>query len=458
MIQNTAGYLDGAARIPRENEDVPTRTVLIIAYYFPPMGLSGVQRILKFVKYLPEFGWKPIVLTVGDVPYYAMDESLLDELKPLIERGEVEIIRTEASGTPAKLAAKSGNKLKLPSALWQRLRSKIIQTVMQPDSRIGWKNHALKTATAIYESHKIDAIMATAPPFTDFLIARELRKKYGTPFLMDYRDAWVENPVLNFYATPFHKAYAAKMEDDCLRASDAVTVVNRSMKEILLRNYAFLRHEDVTILPHGYDADDFEQALIYKHEYEAPHKFRLTYSGAFYVKRSPKVMFQAVQLAMKKEPNLAADLELVFAGVLQKEYRKMSAQFGLEKNVLELGYLDHVRSVALLMASDVLWMTMSDDLSAPGKLYEYIGSRRPILGLVPPGGNADRLLKEYGAARTAAPDDVEATADHILKLYQQWRKGTLAESKNDEFIESFDRRQLSWELARHLAHLTHAVV
>ena len=125
----------------------PGLNVLVIAYYFPPMGLSGVQRTAKFTKYLPEFGWRPIVLTAGETPYYAHDESLLDELAPLIERNHLRIVRTKESGAPAsKVAKKDGKSLKLPSAWYQRLRSKLIQTFYQPDSRIKWKHPATAVA------------------------------------------------------------------------------------------------------------------------------------------------------------------------------------------------------------------------------------------------------------------------------------------------------------------------
>jgi hypothetical protein len=225
------------------------------------MGLSGVQRTLKFVKYLPEAGWKPIVLTTTQAtPYYAYDESLLGELWPLVEEGKVEIWRTDADPSIGKKARLDGETLKLPSQKWQRLRSKILQTIRQPDSRILWKEHAIKKADEIFAQHKIDAIFTTAPPYTDFLIARELKEKYNVPYLMDYRDAWVANNVLNFYLTPFHRAKARKMEYDALRASDAITVANRRMKEVLIKEYEFLDWNDVQIMPHGFDPEDIAAA------------------------------------------------------------------------------------------------------------------------------------------------------------------------------------------------------
>jgi glycosyltransferase involved in cell wall biosynthesis len=437
---------------PIATPSLPKRNLLVIAYYFPPMGLSGVQRTLKFVKYLPEFGWRPIVVTPSETPYYAIDDSLLDEIRPQIEAGEIVIHRTKSSGAPGgKLAKKDGKLLKLPSDAYQRFRSKLIQTFLQPDSRIRWKKHALKLIDTIYKTERIDAILATAPPYTSFLIAHALRAKYGTPYLMDYRDAWVSNKVLNFYATPFHKAYARKLEDEVLRASDAVTVVNRRMKEVLIRDYEFLSHEDVTILPHGFDQEDIDKALPLVESMRDRARFRITYSGAFYVGRSPKVMLEAAKEAIKRIPEIREHLELVFVGVLQKEYHAMIKRSGIEANVSEMGYLAHRESVAMLLASDVLWMTMSDDISAPGKLYEYFGTKKPILGLVPRHSQAERMLRDYGAGITIPPDDVKNLTEAILKLYHMWQRGGLPAKVDEAYVKTYDRRELTREMARQLA-------
>ena len=419
------------------------------------MGLSGVQRTLKFVKYLAHMGWKPIVLTTTmDTPYYAFDESLLEELAPLVASGEVVIYRTDADPSIGKSAKKDGKLLKLPRQGWQRLRSKLVQTLRQPDSRIGWKEFALRKADEIFANHKIDAIFSTAPPYTDFLIAKELKEKYHVPFLMDYRDAWVENPVLNFYLTPLHKKRAKKMEYECLRSSDSITVANRKMKEVLLQNYDFLDWNDVHILPHGFDPEDITKAEPIAAEVARPDTFRVTYSGAFYVGRSPKVILQAVSRAIEENPALGGHLELNFVGILQKEYKKLIKKMGLEHVVSEQGYLPHTESVAWLLASDVLWITMSDDLSAPGKMYEYFGTRKPILGLVPRGSHAERLLRDYGNAVCAEPDDIEATKQALLSYYENWKAWKMPQASNEEFLVRHDRREITRELARQLTFIS----
>ncbi len=428
----------------------PGLNVLVIAYYFPPMGLSGVQRTLKFVKYLAEFGWRPIVLTAGETPYYAHDESLLEEIEPLVEKGYVRIVRTPESGVPGFQGKGRGAKMKLPSARYQRIRSKIIQAIYQPDSRVKWRAPALAAAEKIFAEERIDAIFATAPPYTDFLIGSELSKRHKVPLLMDYRDAWVSNPILNFYATPLHKAYARKLEDRSLRASSAISVASRAMKEVLLQHYHFLKHDEVTIISHGFDPEDLDRAMALVDQYRQPDKFRITYGGAFYVGRSPQPLFEGITRAIAAEPGLKNDLELVFAGILQKEYTRAAEKLGLAGNIREAGYLPHIEDIALLLASDVLWMTMSDSISAPGKLYEYFGTHKPILGLVPPGSPAEKLLQDYGAGITVPPKDISAIAEAIADLYRRWRKSLLPRNVNIPFVESFDRRMLTREMSRQL--------
>ncbi|MGA2297463.1 MAG: glycosyltransferase [FCB group bacterium] len=218
------------------------RTVLIIAYYFPPMGLSGVQRTLKFVKYLPENGWKPVVLTTAPTSFYAFDDTLDDDLR----NEEIYIYRTAPKSADDLQSPKI---LKFRSYFIQRLGRAFLQTIYQPDRFIKWKKSALLLSEKIFAQHKIDVVFATAPPFTDFILAQEISKKFNVPFVADYRDLWVDNPY-HFYATPFHKNYSIKLEKELLTTAEKIVVVTRHSKEVMLKRYGFLSHNDIAIIPH----------------------------------------------------------------------------------------------------------------------------------------------------------------------------------------------------------------
>jgi glycosyltransferase involved in cell wall biosynthesis len=161
-------------------------------------------------------------------------------------------------------------------------------------------------------------------------------------------------------------------------------------------------------------------------------------------------MFEAAKMAIQKEPELGQDLELVFAGILQKEYFRAAERLGLNSIVRATGYLPHVEDLALLMASDVLWMTMSDTISAPGKLYEYIGTGKPILGLVPERSEADKIISDYGAGMSVRPRDMKAISEALIQLHREWKKSQLPHNVNQPFVQSFDRRELTREMARQL--------
>src|SRR5271169_368471 len=198
----------------------PSRNVLVIAYYFPPMGLSGVQRTLKFVKYLPQFGWQPTVLTVTPTGYYAQDYTLLEEI-----RSSGIVVERVGSLDPNRLFRKKGV-VKMPSERWRKILTYISDTLFIPDNKIGWKRKAIRKASELFAQTKFDVMFATAPPFTDFLIGKELADKFKKPLVIDYRDPWHEYPY-KYYPTPLHKWRNYVLEKRVLRAASRIITTNR---------------------------------------------------------------------------------------------------------------------------------------------------------------------------------------------------------------------------------------
>ncbi len=415
------------------------RNVLVIAYYFPPMGLSGVQRTLKFVKYLPDYGWNPIVLTTSPGAYYAFDETLTKELHP-----DIKIYRTDKDFT--KYARKNKNGVvKYPSKFTSNLKKVLLQSFLQPDSRILWKKHALRLAGEIYRKHNINVIYSTAPPFTDFLVASELNQKYGTPYVLDYRDPWVDNAYY-FYATPFHKLYATKLESKVLTTAGKAFVITRHLKEMLIRRYKFLSHEDVTILPHGYDAEDFKP-----HQSVRPdsRKFTITHSGLFHDDMTPKYFLRALAAFLENNPSAAEEVVAKFVGVMSKSHIRLIKRYKLAGNVEMTGYVCHSAAVEHLMKSDVLWLMVRNNILTPGKLYEYIGSGRPMI-VSAPDSNIRQLALETKSAIATGPEDIAAIQAAIKTYYDLWKLNTLP-STDMEFARRFDRKSLTGDLARELS-------
>lgn len=413
------------------------RNVLVIAYYFPPMGLSGVQRTLKFVKYLPQFGWQPTVLTVTPTGYYAQDYTLLEEL----HKHHVEIIRV-GSLDPNRLFRRKGV-VKMPSEGWRKLFTFISDLFFIPDNKIGWKRKAVKKAVELMKNKKFDVIYATAPPFTDFLIGVELYKKFKKPLVIDYRDPWHEYPY-KYYPTPFHKLWNYKLEKKVLHSAIRILTTNRRTKELILKRFKFLRYNDVTILPHGYDPEDFVDDP--KIRVDKSKRMRFAHAGVFYADRTPKHFLQALKDIFVAKPQLKSEIELVLIGNLQDEYMKIIRSFGLEGNVTITGYLDHKHCVEYLKSSDVLWLTLNNDKQSPGKLYEYLGLRKPILACVPE-GFVRQTLEEAGASFIVDPIDVKGIASAILQLYDLFKENKLP-TPDEEVVKKYDRVELTNELSK----------
>ncbi|MFP4368292.1 MAG: glycosyltransferase [Candidatus Kapaibacterium sp.] len=410
------------------------RNALIIAYYFPPMGLSGVQRTLKFVKYLPEYGWKPIVLTSTPASYYAYDESLLDD----IDTNITELHRTGAKNPQKK-------KAKFPSYFTQKIGRAVLQTFYQPDSKIKWKKSAFELGCRIMEENDINIIFATAPPFTDFLVARELSKKYDKPFVADYRDTWVDNPF-HFYPTPFHKNYSIELEKDILTHASKVFVTTRHAKELILQRYRIISHNDIIILPHGYDPEDFHKAPRVERYNK---KLVITHSGLFQDNRTPKYFLKALAKFIEENPEAKDKIEARFIGLMRPGHQKLIKKYGLDNNVELMGYLPHKEAVAGILASDVLWLMLFDTVRSPGKLYEYFGARKPLL-VCAPEGIIRQTAEESGAAFSADPKNTAMIKEKLAEIYSLWKSGALP-VPDASFTERYNRENITSDLARELS-------
>jgi glycosyltransferase involved in cell wall biosynthesis len=435
----------GTERTSPQASDKVIKKVLIIAYYFPPMGLSGVQRTLKFVKYLPEFGWKPIVLTITPTAYYAYDNTLLNEL----DMSQIEIHRSETKDVTKTAASLSNSQqFKLPGEFMRRLMNLASQTFFIPDNKIGWKKFALQKADEILDQHgDIDLIFSTAPPFTSHLIALELRKKYQLPTVIDFRDPWVENP-LHIYPTPFHRRMHQRLEEQVVLGVDKIVVVNRALKEQFLRLYREkLTHKDIVIVSHGYDSKDFEQVPKVRIN---TGKIRFLYSGTLHsAERSPKPFFLGLKKAIEHNPELGEKVEARFVGLFPTEYMKFAKSLGLDGLVQVEGYKSHYDALAENFQADVLWATQSAvkhiETITQSKLFEYVACERTLFGIVPDGASKQFILEANGVV--AHPNFPDEIATKILDLFERWKSGTLP-VPSKEVVAKYDRRNLTMQLAR----------
>jgi glycosyltransferase involved in cell wall biosynthesis len=416
--------------------------VLVIAYYFPPMGLSGVQRTLKFVKYLRNNNWEPTVITTGNVAYFAHDESLQKELD---ETG-VRVIRVEGA-EPNSLLSRHGT-IKLPTEFVRKTFNRLSQTFFIPDNKISWAKKAFKRAIEILSSEQFDCVFISGPPFSVFDIFSDLKKNQNIPLVLDYRDLWVDNQF-SFYPTPFHKSLHKQKEYKALKAADMVIVTNRRIKEKLINDYKFLTFDDVYIIPHGFDTEDFVNIeLLLKPN----DKMLITYAGLFYEYITPKYFLQAFRQLLTENPSIAENIRLSFVGLLGKENQKLIKDLKLESYITEYGYVDHRENIQKLMMSDVLWIMVGKGKSAgtisSGKLYEYFGTRKPIIASLPDGA-LKLAASEYKASFITEPDNVEQIKNTIIDVYNLYKEGKLP-TPDDDYVENFRRDLLTEQLAKQM--------
>lgn len=414
--------------------------VLVIAYYFPPLGLSGVQRTFKFVKYMLRLNWEPTVLTSDKIAYYAYDNSLLRELNSF----NIRVIRI-AGKEPNSILSKFGN-LKPPREVFRKLFDIISQSIFIPDNKISWSNAAASEAEKLLNNENFDIIYISSPPFSAFEKISKLRAKFEVPIIIDYRDLWY-NSYFSLYITPLHKLLNKNKEYKSLKNADAVIVTNRKIKEFLIKNYPFLTFDDVVIIPHGFDPEDFQASKPFT---KPNNKLVIMYSGIFIGYGTPKYLLRAFKELVIERPDIAQNIELHFVGYLRKENHKLIKKLKLEEFVIDHGYVDHLTSISKILSADVLWFMIdyrkNIDAILPGKLYEYVGSGKPIFGCVPEGA-AKQALQEYGASFICNPDDVEGIKSKLYEIYELFKNNKLP-TASQEIINKYRRDLLTETLVK----------
>jgi glycosyltransferase involved in cell wall biosynthesis len=409
--------------------------VLILAYYFPPMGLTGVQRTLRLSKYMTGYNWSPTIITTGSKEINAIDLSLMNEA----EESGIRIIRTDPINE--NLSELSEQTIKLSHSIKTGWFKKFLNSFYIPDDKKPWANKAYLVAKELLTKEKFDIIFVPAPPFSAFELGAKLKREFDIPLFVDYRSLWYGNQY-NLYPTIYHLIKQKNTEYNCLRAAERVIVVNRRIKEKLLTTFKFLSFDDIVIIPHGFDGSDYTDNKKFPKENS---KFILTYTGLFIDKITPKYFLTAFKELSIERPDITQNIELNFVGTLSKKNQALIKQLKLQENVKEFGYLTHSEAVRRIISSDALWMMISKvknaDTVTVGKMFEYFGSQKPVIACVPEGA-AKTSAQEYGAAYIAEPDNIMEIKSAITKLHEDFQNNKLPVA-NPDFIKKHDRRYLT---------------
>lgn len=435
--------------------EISMRNVLVIVQDFPPYGGGPVIRTHKFVKYLPENGWRPIVLTLD--PRYYLDtgagHDLLAELRP-----EVVIHRTRAlrlsHASRERLKARGAKGTQLTSSgprggvtgrlvQWKRWLYRTLLT--QGDEAYGWLIPALHGAHHLLYEHPIDLIYTTSPPHPVHLIGAMLAWQRGLPWVTDFRDGWTSMPffragwVLRRWLDQQLERYVLSHADRIIVTTSAVGEEFRALHGTPLDRFQ--------IIPNGFDSADFSVPAEPAHH----ERFRIVYTGVLSWDRTPRYFFEALARWQVEEPGLASCIEVVLAGHLFAENQAMIDEMGLNDLVSYRGMLPHMEAVHLMRSADLLLLiVIAEDQGTaliPGKSYEYIASGRPVLAMVSESVVAD-LIRESCAGFVVDPHDVDAILDHFRRAYAAWEAGMPWQGAAIESAHRYDRRTLAASLAK----------
>ncbi len=425
------------------------KKVLIISYYFPPSGGAGVQRVLKFVKYLPQFGWKPIVLTVHeDAGFPARDTSLFSEIPKNIQIYRTKIfepynlyrtITSKKKDEAIDIATLS----RTQSSLSERFSQFIRSTFFIPDARCFWKNLAVKEGRRILDSHPVDLIFSSAPPYTCHLIGRQLKRDSHLPWVADFRDSWV-----GWLSTPkrwFLPHWIDRfMEHSVLAQADRCITVTQGIKEDMLSRNSKIDSNKWDLIPNGYDGEDFQSRLG---NLSKDH-FVLTYTGSLYGHRSPETLLTALEKLLHKNTQVRSQIRIRFIGRADSQFLEAFKRFG--KIIETIPYVSHAESIQALLDTTALLLIIDDAPASrsivTGKLYEYIGAKKPILALAPE-GEAAQLIRRLNVGTVVHPDDVNGIQNALEIWIGIWKRTQSLLKLSDSRIEQFDRKYLTEQLA-----------
>ncbi len=423
------------------------KKALIISYYWPPSGGAGVQRWLKFVKYLRDFGWEPVLFCPENPEYPETDNSLFKDVPPGLEMIKFPIWepylaykkllgqKKEEKINAAFLSEKKKNKILEDFSIWIRGNFFI------PDARKFWIRPSVRFLSQYLKNQPVQVIISTGPPHSTHMIAMPLAAQFGLPWLADFRDPWTN---IDFYKDLKLTGWADKkhhrLELEVLEKADVVSVISKTMAE----DFCKIHKRSYKVITNGFDSDDAGLLPL-----DLDKKFSIAHIGTLVNTRNPITLWDALKSLLSDHPDLADDLEIKLVGKVDFTVIQSLDDFGLSRFIRRIDYMPHNEVVKCQRQSQVLLLiinnTPNSKMILTGKFFEYMAAQRPILCLGPVDGDAAFILNETRAGLLAGFGDVEKMKQHVLRLYRDFKNGTLTIESRE--IDQFSRRELTRQLS-----------
>jgi len=425
------------------------KKILFITYYWPPSGGAGVQRSLKFVKYLSEFGVLPVVLTVDEkfASYPLLDETLTKEIPAAINiyrTRSFEALKILSLFTSMKNIPHGGFANSNKEKPFQKFLRFMRGNLFIPDARIGWINFAVSKASEIIEREKIDTIFITSPPHSSQLIGLRLKKRLNIRWIADMRDPWTDIYYYNdLLHTERSKRKDAKLESEVLINSDEVITVSRPIEKMFLSKSAEISPDKFHVIPNGFDESDFPENVVSADKY-----FQITYVGSIADSYAPDVFFEMMRKAMDDFP--AVSFRMRFVGSMPDSIKQLIVKNRLMEISEFVSHVSHDKAVTYMLSSTALLLLIPEVVNnegiLTGKLFEYLASRRPIIGLGPVHGEASAILNECTAGKMFHRRDSLELYSYFKTLILQWQEKKDLKNINQNY-QKYSRRELTKKLA-----------
>lgn len=429
------------------------KRVLVIAYYWPPSGGSGVQRWVKFCKYLPQEGWQPLVFAPENADYPSLDPSLEADLPKDLEvlRGRIwEPYAAYRKLLGGKNASTQVTEISSGKKTWkQKLSLWIRANLFVPDPRVGWVKPSVKTLKAYLAEHPVDVIVTTGPPHSVHLIGLQLHKALGIPWIPDFRDPWSRMYYLK-YLPMTEKTWKklCRQEQTVLDSCSTVLTCTPLVQE----EFQAQTHTPVACITNGFDEADFAERLLPRWD----GHFNITHTGLFAADGNPLTLWKVLGILAASEPGFREDLRIRLVGKVDKEILESIKAAGLSANVVALGPQNHATAILEQRAATILILPMRNDEQyrpiLPGKLFEYLAARRPILGIGQEDGAMARVLFSAKAGITADWEDTAPMRAFLANAWRQHCEGGVPATDGD--ISPYTRRNLTHSLAQLLSQVS----
>lgn len=417
-----------------------TTRVLIVTYYWPPSGGAGVQRYLKFAKYLPHYDIEPVILTVENPTYPIQDPTLKEDIPDNIQVFKSKTI--EPFRFYAGLSGKKAEDIK-PTVeleggnLVSRLGSWFRANLFVPDARSGWLLTARKKAEKLVRSLNISVVITTGPPHSVHFIGKYVQERTGIQWLADFRDPWTGiyyNQVLP--RTTLVEHFDKKLETSILKKADQVIVVSHSQAE----QFREIEERAYHVITNGFDPEDFKNSGSTPRQ---PPPFIIRHIGTLGEAAVPETFLNVI-----KKISTRLDVRVEFIGNVHNKLHELVDKLELEDTVFFSDYLPHREAIEKMCSSHILLLLVPEvkqnEHHIPGKLFEYLGSGRPILLLGPDSGDAHRIIEEQDAGICCSFHDETAIHDAIQLLCSQTES---QDPKQSDENHPYSRKHLTGKLS-----------